>query len=126
MCKKMKHLIILLSLFVAPIISIADDDIKGHVVFFMLSSENSQDYVEINEDFNYYYKNLTVWLRNNKYTYSRHTTAPISINNTKSSFSKEMLDTDIGVILIKNDNSYKIIKGVRTDVDLIMDIKGFY
>lgn len=126
MCKKMKHLIILLSLFVAPIISIADNDIKGHVAFFMLSSENSQDYVEINEDFNYYYKNLTVWLRNNKYTYSRHTTAPISINNTKSSFSKEMVGTDIGVILIKNDNSYKIIKGVRTDVDLIMDINGFY
>ncbi len=56
----MKNLLILLTLFITPIASISANDIKGHVAFFMLSSENTPDNVEINEDFNYYYKKLSV------------------------------------------------------------------
>lgn len=126
MCKNMKNLLILLTLFITPIASISANDVKGHVAFFMLSSENTPDYFEINEDFNYYYKKLSVWLNKNKYTYSHHTTAPVKIKNKQKIFTKQMLGTDIGVILIKNDNSYKIIQGIGTDVDLIMDINGFY
>ena len=122
----MKHLLIILTLLITPFTSINANDTKGHVAFFMLLSENVQDYVEINEDFNYYYKNLSAWLGKNKYTYSRHTTAPITIKGKQKTFTKQVLGTDIGVILIKNDNSYKIIKNIGTDVDLIMDINGYY
>ena len=48
------------------------------------------------------------------------------IKNKRKTFSKQELGSDVGVILIKNNNSYKIIQGIGTDVDLIVDINGFY
>ena len=122
----MKHLLILITLFITPFAYINANEEKGHIAFFMLLSENDQGYVEINEDFNYYYQNLSSWLNKNKYTYSRHTASPIKIKNKRKTFSKQELGTDVGVILIKNNNSYKIIQGIGTDVDLIVDINGFY
>ncbi|MDH5389183.1 MAG: hypothetical protein OEY06_12150 [Gammaproteobacteria bacterium] len=122
----MKRLLIIVTLLITPFTSINANDTKGHVAFFILLSENSQDYVEINEDFNYYYENLSAWLVENKYTYSRHTTAPITIKGILKPFTKQMLVTDIGVILIKNEHTYKIIQSIGTDIDLIMDINSFY
>jgi hypothetical protein len=124
MCKNIKISLILLALLVTPFTSIHADNSKGHIAFFMLLPENTQDYAELNEDFNYYYKKLADWLRKNKYTYSRHTATPIKIKN--KTFSKQLLGADLGVILINNNNSYKIIKGISTDIDLIMDINNFY
>lgn len=122
----MKIILTLITLFITQIPNLSANDAKGHVALFILASENTPDYVEINEDFNYYYKNLTVWLNKNKYTHSLHTTTPIKLKNHKIILNKQALGTDIGVILIKNDKTYKIIQGVGTDIDLIMDINGFY
>ncbi|MDH5600190.1 MAG: hypothetical protein OEY78_02680 [Gammaproteobacteria bacterium] len=122
----MKHLLILITLFITPFSYINANETKGHIAFFMLLSENDQSYVEINEDFNYYYQNLSSWLNKNKYTYSRHTISPINIKNIRRTFSNQELGSDVGVILIKNNNSYKIIQGIGTDVDLIVDINGFF
>ncbi len=122
----MKTIVILLTLLVTHIPVVSANNTKGHIAFFNLASENTPDYVEINEDFNYYYKKLTVWLNKNKYTHTLHTTAPIKIEKHKINLTKTALGTDTGVILIKNDGTYKIIQGVGTDVDLIVDINGFY
>ncbi len=122
----MKSILILIILFIAPLTSINASDTKGHIAFFILYSENTPGYAEINEDFTYYYKNLTDWLIKNKYSHSYHTSVPIRILHIQKTFTKQMLGTNIGVILIKNDYSYKIIQGVSTDVDLITDINGFY
>ena len=122
----MKIIAILLTLLVTHIPVVSANDSKGHIAFFNLAPEKTPGYVEINEDFNYYYKNLTVWLNKNKYTHSLHTAAPIKIKKHKLILTKIALGTDTGVILIKNDKTYKIINGAGTDVDLILDINGFY
>ena len=110
-----------------PFTCVTSNDTKVHIAFFILIPENnSQDYIEINEDFNYYYKKLSGWLSENKYTYSLHTTVPIIIKNKQKTFTKQMLGTDIGVILLKNNSSYKIIKNIGTDVDLVMSINNYY
>ena len=122
----MKQIIILLSLFVTPALCTAENDSKGHVAFIMLLTETSQDYTEISGDFNYYYKNLEPWLKNNNYNYSYHNKNPINIKNTTLSISKEMLKSGLGYLLIKKNSSYKEIKGVRTGVDLIIEINEYF
>ena len=122
--KNMKHLIILFIFCIIPTVIIADNDVKGHVAFFMLIPEADKDYVALFDDYNYYYSNLLPWLTNNKYSHSQHTSSPFTIKNL--SFTKSDLNVDIGAILIKTDNSHKIIRGIVTDIDLIAKINEFY
>ena len=120
----MKHLIILFIICMLPTAIIADNDVKGHVAFFMLIPEADKDYVALFDDYNYYYSNLLPWLTKNKYSHSQHTSSPFTIKSI--SFTKSDLNVDIGTILIKTDNSYKIIRGIVTDIDLITEINQFY
>ena len=120
----MKHLIFLFIVCILPAPVFADSDVKGHVAFFMLIPDSDKDYVALFDDYNYYYSNLLPWLTKNKYNHSQHKSAPFKIKNI--SFTKSKLNIDIGAILIKNDKSYKVIRGIITDVDLITEINEFY
>ena len=120
----MKHLIFLFVVCILPATTFADSDAKGDVAFFMLIPESDKAYVALFEDYNYYYTNLLPWLAKNKYNHTQHKSAPFNIKNIL--FTKSKLNIDIGAILIKNDKSYKVIRGIVTDADLIAEINEFY
>ncbi len=103
----------------------------GHVAFYLIDSDDASYGVEGANDFIYYYENLEPWLKKNDLSYSFHEEHDIDITTSlgkKVSFTSENFkgDDDIGIILIRADGEYKVIKGVWTDVDLLVEIKGYF
>lgn len=107
-----------------------DSRSTGHIVFYVFDSKNTSYGVDAFQDFLYHFGNIEPWLGKNNYSYSFHEEKQISIRTlsgieilfTVDSFDK---GNDIGIILIRSDNSYKMLKGVYTDVDLAVEITTY-
>lgn len=131
-----KLLIVLLIIISLPLFAsaktneTADKGMSGHIAFFLFDSDDTSYGVEGAQDFIYYYGNLEAWLKKNNLSYSFNEDKEISITTSlgkKVSFTGEDFEdnNDIGVIIIRPDGSYKMIQGVWTDVDLILEITDY-
>ena len=99
-----------------------------HVAFFFVGVQ-SGEYFEIYDDFVYFYRGVLPWLDEHGITHSYHSSLPVLIERTQGStvtFQNESLSKDLGTILLKQDGSYRILYGVHTGVDLIVEIKRFF
>ena len=87
---------------------------KGHVAFFftagMQASENRKAYGE----FIYGYEGAKGSLRSEGYSYSYHSTLPLSIANGDLTLSlgKKNLSEAAGVVFIKSNGRFRVIYGV--------------
>jgi hypothetical protein len=104
---------------------------SGHVAFYLFDSDDTSYGVEAVHDFIYYYGELELWLQKNEFSYSFHEKQEIRITTSlgrRVSFTRESFErnNDIGIILIKPDGNYKMIEGVRTDVDLSEEIMSYF
>ncbi len=125
---------IFLSLWVLAILvlcpnSYAGEDMLGHVAFFYTDPVKTDADFEVQDDFNYYYRQLAPWLKQNGFSHSYHTSTPITFSLDKGKsivIGKDQLQNDLGMIFSKMDGTYKISYGVGTDIDTIMEIKEFF
>ena len=125
---------IFLSLWVLAILvlcpnSYAGKDTLGHVAFFFTDPVKTDADFEVQNDCNYYYRQLAPWLKQNGFSHSYHTSTPITFNLDKGKsivIGKDQLQNDLGMIFCKMDGTYKISYGVGTDIDTIMAIKEFF
>ncbi len=101
----------------------------GHVAFFFVDPVQSGEYSETLDDFVFFYRGVLPWLDEHGITHSYHSSLPVLIERTQGStvtFQNESLSKDLGTILLKQDGSYRILYGVYTGVDLIVEIKRFF
>ncbi len=101
----------------------------GHVAFFYTDPVKTDGDFEVQDDFNYYYRQLAPWLKQNGFSHSYHTSTPITFSLDKGKsivIGKDQLQNDLGMIFSKMDGTYKISYGVGTDIDTIMEIKEFF
>ena len=101
----------------------------GHVAFFFTDPVKTDGDFEVQYDFNYYYRQLAPWLKQNGFSHSYHTSTPITFRLDKGKsivIGKDQLQNDLGMIFSKMDGTYKISYGVGTDIDTIMEIKEFF
>jgi len=125
---------IFISLWVLAILvlcpnSWAGEAAVGHVAFFSTSPVKTDDDFEVQNDFNYYYRQLVPWFKQNGFSHSYHTSTPITFDLDKEKsivIGKDQLQNDLGMIFCKMDGTYKISYGVGTDIDTIMAIKKFF
>ncbi len=122
----MKQIIIVFLLCAASISSTADSDTRGFVAFFAFVPESDHDYVEVIGDFDFHYKNMVPWLGAHGYKHSYHLSAPIEIEALGQTYSHEHLKVTLGTLLVRRDGSYKVVNGVATDIDLILEITAFF
>jgi hypothetical protein len=118
-----------LSFFLLPSLIMAGNEPKGYVAFFFVSTVETDADFEAHDDFQYFYNKMTPWLKQNGFVYTYHSTTPIIVKFDKGkslTILKDQLKNDLGIILSKMDGTYKISYGVGTDVDIIMEIKGFF
>ncbi len=101
----------------------------GHVAFFFVDPVQSGEYSETLDDFVFFYRGVLPWLDEHGITHSYHSSLPVLIERTQGdtvTFQNESLSDDLGMILLKQDGSHRILYGVYTGVDLIFEIKRFF
>ncbi len=129
-----KQKIIIQSVLIVFIVSLsstpclADGNSSGHIGFFFIGDTDSQENIEILDDFNYYYNIIVPWLNKNNFTHSYNTKTPFTIASGKNSLTitKDILERDLGMVFLKPDGSYKVSYGVGTGVDIILEINEFF
>lgn len=101
----------------------------GHVAFFSVDRVQSGDDSEAHDDFVYFYRGVLPWLEAHGIAHSYHSNLPVLVDTTEGStlsFQEESLRGDLGTILLKQDGSYRVLHGVYTGVDLILEIERFF
>jgi hypothetical protein len=107
----------------------------GHVAFYSFDGAHDTDEAvssqehEADYDFSYYYEEITPWLEENGIAHSFHGAPGFTIeiaSGEEVSFPKELFETDLGMVIIRNDGAYKLSPGVSTDIDLMMEIISFF
>jgi hypothetical protein len=119
----------IIPLFLIVSYGLASGETIGHVSFFFVSQVQTDEDFEVKDDFQYYYKQITPWLIKNGFSFSYHSNAPISRNieeDQSITIQKDQLKQELGIILFKKDGPYKILYGVHTDVDILMEIRDFF
>jgi len=125
---------VFISLWVLVILALcpnswAGEPAVGHVAFFFTDPVKTNGDFEAHDDFNYYYRQLTPWLKQNGFSHSYHTSTPITFDLDKGKsivIRKDQLQNNLGMIYSKVDGTYKISYGVGTDIDTIMEIRDFF
>jgi hypothetical protein len=102
----------------------------GHVAFYLFDSDNTSYGVEGAKDFIFYYENIEPWLKINKLSYSfneeKRFIATASPKNRLMFRERDFEgDNDIGIIIIRPDGNYKMLRGVYTDMDLVLEIEDY-
>ena len=126
MTKTLRGLVVVFLLLGAP--GAAGGVTAGHAAFFFVGVQ-SGEYFEIYDDFVYFYRGVLPWLDEHGITHSYHSSLPVLIERTRENtvtFQNESLSKDLGTILLKQDGSYRILYGVYTGVDLIVEIKRYF
>ena len=126
MTRTLRGLVVVFLLLGSP--GAAGGATAGHVAFFLVGDQ-SGEYFEIYDDFVYFYRGVLPWLDEHGITHSYHSSLPVLIERTRENtvtFQNEGLSKDLGTILLKQDGSYRILYGVHTGVDLIVEIKRFF
>ncbi len=129
-----KHKMIIQSVLIVFIVSLsstpclADGNSSGHISFFFVGDTNSQENIEILDDFNYYYNNIIPWLNKNNFAHSYNTKTPFTIasGETSLTIARDILEIDLGMVFLKPDGSHKVLYGVHTGVDIILDINEYF
>ena len=101
----------------------------GHVAFFFVDPIQSGEYSETLDDCVFFYRSVLPWLDEHGITHSYHSSLPVLIERTQGNtvtLQNESLSDDLGMILLKQDGSHRILYGVYTGVDLIFEIKRFF
>ena len=101
----------------------------GHVAFFFVDPVQSGENIEIQDDYVFFYRGVLPWLDEHGISHSYHSSLPVLLERTEGNtvaFQNESLSGDLGTILLKQDGSYRILYGVYTGVDLIMEIRQFF
>jgi len=107
----------------------AGEPAVGHVAFFFTGPVKTNGDFEVQDDFNYYYRQLVPWFKQNGFSHSYQTSIPITFDLDKGKsivIGKDQLQNDLGMIYSKMDGAYKISYGVGTDIDTIMEIREFF
>ncbi len=128
MTKSLRGLMIAFLLLNSP--CVASGLPAGQVAFFFFVDPiQSGEYSETLDDFVFFYRGVLPWLDEHGITHSYHSSLPVHIERTQGSpvtFQNESLSGDLGTILLKQDGSYRILHGVYTGVDLILEIQQFF
>ncbi|MEE9615203.1 MAG: hypothetical protein V3W31_09715 [Thermodesulfobacteriota bacterium] len=107
----------------------------GHAVFYSFDKTRnnneaaSSEEDEADYDLRYYYEQLKSWLGKKGIAHSFQGSPGFTIKAASGKellFSKDLFESDVGVVLIRNDGAYRLISGVTTDVDLMADIISFF
>ncbi len=126
MTRTLCGLVVVILLLSSP--RVAGGATAGHVAFFFVGVRSGENF-EIYDDFAFFYRRVLPWLDKHGITHSYHSSLPVLIERTQGNtvtFQNESLSNDLGTILLKQDGSYRILYGVYTDVDLIVEIKRFF
>ena len=126
MTKTLRGLVVVFLLLSSP--CAAGGATAGHVAFFFVGVQSGENF-EIYDDFVFFYRRVLPWLDEQGITHSYHSSLPVLIERTQGNtvtFQNESLSDDLGTILLKQDGSYRILYGVYTGVDLIVEIKRFF
>ena len=129
-----KHKIIIQSVLIVFIVSLsstpclADGNSSGHISFFFVGDADSQENIEILDDFNYYYNIIVPWLNKNNFAHSYNTKIPFTIASGENSLTitRDILERDLGMVFLKPDGSHKVLYGVHTGVDIGLAIDEFF
>ncbi len=127
MTKSLRGLMIVLLLLNSP--CVASGLPAGQVAFFFVDPIQSGEYSETLDDFVFFYRGVLPWLDEHGITHSYHSSLPVLIERTQGdtvTFQNESLSDDLGMILLKQDGSHRILYGGYTGVDLIFEIKRFF
>ena len=98
---------------------------KGHVFFYNLREHQS----EVETDFAHFYKQVIPWFEERNISTSVHTSTPFI---SKTCFGDDVrilndkLEQSLGYVLLKPTNQFKIIGGVITDLDLVIEANDFF
>ncbi len=111
----------------SPSITIANDCI-GHVFFYNFETETGD--TEINADFDYYLGSMKSVLREKGITYSEHVKqgplTAVTCFTEDMTLSNNLLESRVGIVLIKPNMKMKFLSGVMTGVDFQMAVEDFY
>ena len=98
---------------------------KGHVFFYKTTKHQT----EVEADFTYFYNQMIPWFQERNISTSSHTSTPLKSNTcfkNDVSILNEKLKHSIGYVLLKPNNEFKIIGGVITDLDLVIEANEFF
>ena len=103
--------------------------IGGQVCFFYLGETLSEEDNETLSDLRHHYRQLIPWLEKNRLSHSfqqEATLQMVSVGDGETSLSHSDLKTDLGVLLMTKNGDRKVLPGVSTDVDLILEMRPFF
>jgi hypothetical protein len=108
---------------------LSGDSIGGQVCFFYLGEAGTQDAAEVLSDIRHFYRQLVPWLERNRLSHSFQENAPlrmVTVGGRETTLDRPNLGSDLGTILMTKEGRMKILPGVSTDVDLILEIRPFF
>jgi len=104
---------------------------QNQVIFFYIAEElrdqNKQDVTEIHSDLFLYINNIKPWLHEKgiKYDLKDNYNFTVNTNNKNIKFTKAMLSSPTGYVIVKSDGNYVISSSFGTGVDMMMHISKY-
>ena len=117
--------IILITLAIGFTSGLHAEECKGHVFFYILEEHQT----EVEADFEYFYKQMIPWFKERGISTSSHTSAPLQSNTCfedNVSVPSKKLKSSLGYVLLKTDNEIRVLGGVMTDMDLVIEANEFF
>jgi hypothetical protein len=101
----------------------------GHVAIFFFSPADGGEDVEVAADFSYYRTSIESWLEERGIPHSFHAAPDITVRTPAGrvlTFTGGDLGGTVGFVLIRPDGTYRVLRGVHTDVDFIGIAREFF
>jgi hypothetical protein len=114
--------------FIVPVVSSQASE-GGHVAIFFFASAGPAEDAEVAADFSYYRTSIESWLEERGISHSFHAAPDITVRTPAGkvlTFMRDDLGETVGFVLIRPDGTYRVLRGVHTDVDFIGIAREFF